>query len=113
TDEDASPKMAAQLEGNSPQHGAVKHEEINQPLPDEQEIDVKNEELDHVENNKIKPESTSSAMELEKAEALPMANEDDKHVSEDVITNGSSPAANNQGVSIQEKEIVHNKSPEL
>ncbi|CAG8832606.1 13203_t:CDS:2 [Racocetra persica] len=113
TDEDASPKMTAQVEGNSPQHGAVKHEEINQPLPDEQEIDVKNEELDHVENNKIKPESTSSAMELEKAEALPMANEDDKHVSEDVITNGSSPAANNQGVSIQEKEIVHNKSPEL
>ncbi|CAG8706854.1 14609_t:CDS:2 [Gigaspora margarita] len=107
TDEDASPKMAAQVEGNSPQHKTVKHEEINLPLP---EVDVKSEEQDRVENNGIKTESAPAAMELEKTEAT---SEDDKHVSDEVITNGSSPTANNQGVSIQEKEIVHNKSPEL
>ncbi|CAG8486363.1 10722_t:CDS:10, partial [Scutellospora calospora] len=113
TGEDASPKMVAQGEGESPQHVAVKHEDINQPLPDEQEVDVKNEEQDRVENNGIKTERIPAAMELEKTEDLPIANEDDKHVTEEVVTNGSSPAANNQGVSIQEKEVVHNKSPEL
>src|SRR5216110_3171015 len=64
SDEETSPKIVTQVEGESPNREAVHNEESSHPLPDEQETDSKNEE--NVDSNvKEDKERRPSAMDID------------------------------------------------
>ncbi len=126
SDEEASPKTVTHVEGESPhQEEPVHHEKSNLLLSYEQEIEEieskKNEE--NVDNNmKEDKERFPSAMDIDEINDVQPETPDTadigegKQVVEDkdnIVTNGSSPAANNQEVNNHEKEDTKNKTLEL
>jgi len=114
SDEETSPKTVTQVE--SPNREVVHNEESSQPLPDEQETDSKNEE--NVDSNNVKEdkERLPSAMDIDEINDIKPEIDEEKQIVEsrdNIVTNGSSPAANNQEVNSHEKEGFNNKTSEL
>src|SRR3954451_5369265 len=110
--EETSPK-AIKVEGESPHQEAVHNEESNQPLPDEQENNSKKieEKVDNI-NVKEDKESHPSVMDIDEISDIKPETGEEKQVIEgkdNVVTNGSSSATNNQEVNSHEKEDFNNK----
>jgi hypothetical protein len=116
SDEEASPKTVTQVEGESPHREVIHNDELNQPLPDEQENDSKKNE--DVDNNNVKEDKgrIPSAMDIDEADDIKPETGEEKQIVEgkdNIVTNGSSLANNNQEVNNHEKEDFSNKPSEL
>lgn len=116
SDGETSPKTVTQIEGESPNREAVNNEESSQPLPGEQETDNKNQENFDSNNVKEDKERLPSAMDVDEINDIQPEIDEGKQIIEskdNIVTNGSSPAANNQEVNSHEKEDFNNKTSEL
>jgi hypothetical protein len=115
SDGETSPKTVTQIESESPNREAVHNEENSQPLPVEQGTDCKNENVDS-NNVKEDKERVLSAMDIDEINDIQPEIGEEKQIVEsrdNIITNGSSPSANNQEVNSHEKEDFNNKTSEL
>jgi hypothetical protein len=115
SDEETPPKKI-KVEGESTYQGTAHNEESNQPLPDEQETDIKNEENADDNNVKENKERLLSAMDIDEINDIKLETSEEKQLVEgkdNVVTNGSSLATNNQEVNNNEKEDFNNKPSEL
>ena len=115
SDEETSPKTVTQAEGESPHREVIHNDEFSQPLPDEQEIEIKKEEddIDSI-NVKVEKERLPSAIDIDEVEVKPEPGEEKQikvESKDNIVTNGSSLATSNrEAASSHEKEDFDIKS---